>query len=323
LGRSGGGHQSLVSLVPGSVPWLWPFGPDTSNSPGVEALNSNQLGQDLSAGPRIGLTYRADSRYGAEASYFNILGLSATKTVGPTNPPQWLVMKAPGTFWQTQDYAYQTMAWRDASGLRSLEANARLDLFEGVTLLAGFRWLQLNDELQGTLTPADHGEPTWKYKIFPAFLSDATPVPNSPVVVNPPFWTTTTTNTLLGAQAGARAKIWELDDFALEGTIKAGVYHNQAGQTTLVSMAKQIYTARATTGVAAFASEGDLVARYRLSDNFALRLSYEALWLAGVALAPAQIQQMSTTRKTVTARGVNCGSSALFQGVGFGLEYSF
>ena len=92
---------------------------------------------------------------------------------------------------------------------------------------------------------------------------------------------------------------------------------------TLVSLEKQIHTARATTSAVAFASEANLRASYHLSDGIALKLSYQALWLAGVALAPAQIQETGSTPSSVTALGVNCRSGALFQGMSFGLEYSF
>ncbi len=44
---------------------------------------------------------------------------------------------------------------------------------------------------------------------------------------------------------------------------------------------------------------------------------------AGVALAPGQIQETSTSMSGVTAVGGNCGSHVLFQGATAGLEYSF
>lgn len=128
LGRSGAGRQQLVSLIPGDVPWWTPSGPNTTNLTGVEALNSSQLGQRLAAGQKLGLAYRDPSGIGAELTYFSVLGLKVAKATGPENPGQWLVMKAPGTFWQTQDYAYQSMVWRSDTRLHSLEANARLDL---------------------------------------------------------------------------------------------------------------------------------------------------------------------------------------------------
>ena len=320
LSRSGTENQSLVSLVPGNVPWLTLTGTNTTNYPGVEVLNSNQLGQGLAAGAKIGLAYRDPSGYGAELSYFSVLELSVAKATGPVG--QWLVMKAPGTFWQTQDYAYQSMVWQDDTRLHSLEANARLEVSPRVTLLVGARWLQLRDKLEGTLDPADLGQPTWKTTDPTGDLSKAVPAGSS-IVVNPPFWTTYTTNNLYGVQIGARATLWEVGRFSLEGAVKAGVYGNRASQTTLVSMEKKIFPSDAATNAAALVGEGGLVAKYQLTDGVALKLGYEALWLGGVALAPGQIEKTSTTPSSVTALGVNCRSSTLFQGMTFGLDYAF
>ncbi|WP_315804657.1 hypothetical protein [Bradyrhizobium sp. SZCCHNS3002] len=75
LARSGTSHQRLVSLVPGNVPWLTPTGTNTTNAPGVEALNSSQLGQRLDAGARLSLAYRDPSGSGLALSYFSVLGL--------------------------------------------------------------------------------------------------------------------------------------------------------------------------------------------------------------------------------------------------------
>lgn len=322
LGRAGTGNQSLIALVPGDVPWWTPVGPNTANVPGAEVLNSNQLSQRLAAGPRIGISYRDPSGYGVELSYFNVLGLKASRSAGPETPGQWLVMKAPGTFWQTQDYADQAMVWRDDTRLHSLEANARLELSPRVMLLAGVRWLQLHDQLQGTLDPADLGQPMWKFNV-PSRLSDAVPVPGSPVVINPPFWTSSTTNNLYGVQVGVRATLWEIDRVSVDAVLKAGVFDNHATQTAQVSMQKQIYPTYAATDAAAFVGQGGIAAKYRLSDHVALKLGYEALWLGRVALAPAQVQATATTFSSVTAAGVDCRSSTLLQGVTVGMEYSF
>ncbi|MGO9773809.1 MAG: BBP7 family outer membrane beta-barrel protein [Roseiarcus sp.] len=307
----------------------------------AEAFNSNQFWQGFSAGPKISVTYHDESGYGAEFSYFNIFTQSATKTIGPTGPTNtadWLVMYAPGAFWQTQDFAYQGMAWKDATNLSGAEANGRLDLSPGVTVLGGLRWLQLNDTLVGWLIPADRIAPTWKGPcLLPGAsgcaLSDVpNPPPGGSVVIYPPFWTTSTRNDLYGAQIGVDAKLLELRRFSIDGVIKAGVFDNNAEQTTVVSMAKQLYTAQATTNAAAFVGEADLQVKYQLAKGLALKVGYEALWLDGVALAPGQIRETYTTSPSpaspstpVSARalGVNCGSNVLFQGATAGLEYSF
>ena len=322
LSRAGGGNQALVALVPGAVPWYYPAIPNSATYPGVEALNSNQLWQGLAAGPKLGLTYNDDSGHGFELSYFDVLGLSAAKSVDPGDQSNWLVMKAPGTFWQTQDYAYQAMAWRDVTSLYSLEANGRLDLSPRVSLLAGLRWLQLNDELKGTLTPSDLGEPTWKYDST-STLAQAVPASGAAIVINPPFWTAKTTNNLYGVQIGVAGELWTLDRLSLDGALKAGVYDNAAEQSALVSMQKRLFPTHAATNTAAFVGEAELQAKYRLTDSLAFKIGYQALWMDGVALAPRQIQQTYTTQASASALGVDHSSNALFQGVTLGVECSF
>lgn len=323
LGRAGTGNQPLVAFVPGDVYWWTPTGLNTTNYPGAVSLASHQLGQQLTPGPKLGIAYRGASGWGAELSYFSVAGLGATRTRGPENPGQWLVMKAPGSFWQTQDFAYQSMAWRADTGLHSFEANLRRDVSPRVTLFAGLRWLQLNDTLQGTLTPIDIGEPDWKTTVIPATLADAKPVAGSAPVANPPFWTTDTGNNLYGAQIGARATVWQQGRFSVEALAKAGIYANHAEQTALVSIRKQLNPASAAANATSFVGEGSLIARYSVTDSVAFKLGYDILWLSGVALAPAQIGQMRTTPTTVTATGVDTGASTLFQGLSFGVEYAF
>ena len=257
-------------------------------------------------------------------SYFNIFNQSATKAIGPDSPADWLVMKAPG-FWQTQDFPYQAMEWKSATNLYNAEANGRLDLSSRVTMLAGFRWLQLNDNLQGTLPPADLTAPTWKQTCVRAGNCDIFHITSGGPAGNyPPFWNTHTTNNLYGVQIGVDAKMLELGRFSLHGLLKTGIFDNNAQQSTGVSLEKVVYPSQATTNHAAFVSEAGLQLKYQVIKGLALKVGYEALWLDGVALAPGQIQQTSSSMpSTVRALGVNCGSGVLFQGATAGLEYSF
>ncbi|MGC2460226.1 MAG: BBP7 family outer membrane beta-barrel protein, partial [Steroidobacteraceae bacterium] len=224
-----------------------------------------------------------------------------------------------------QDFPYQGMAWRAATNLYNAEANGRLDITSRVTLLAGVRWLQLNDDLEGTLTPADRSQPTWKqtYPYYTYNLSLVGLLPlDLPAGNYPPFWNTSTTNNLYGVQIGADVKVLEFGRFSLGGVIKIGLFDNYAEQSTGVSLKKQVQPSQATTNHAAFVSEAGLQVKYQLQKGLALKAGYEVLWLDGVALAPGQIQE-TLTLTNVRALGVNCGSSVLFQGVTAGLEYSF
>ena len=315
LERAGGVSRTLVERVSGDVHFN-----DTATTPGTEAFNSSQFQQGFSAGPKVDLIYRGNSGYGAELAYFNIFNQSATKATGPDSPPDWLVMKAPGIFWQTQDFPYQSMVWGATTNLYSAEANGRLSLSSRVTVLAGFRWLQMNDNLQGTLTPGDISAPTWKtdnpdlFHVAPG---------NTPAGNYPPFWNTSTTNNLYGFQIGVDGSILELGRLSLNGLLKIGIFNDSAKQSTGVSLQKVVYPTSASANRAAFASEAGLQLKYQLKQGLALKAGYEALWLDGVALAPGQIQETLTTLSGVRALGVNCGSSVLFQGFTAGLEYSF
>jgi hypothetical protein len=202
-----------------------------------------------------------------------------------------------------------------------------------MTLLAGFRWLELNDELQGTLNPEDLGEPSWKGDCpSPTLWRIAIPPAGTPIAINPPFWTTKTSNNLYGVQVGVDGTLWELGRLSLDGQVKAGVYDNRADLSAWVSMAKELYPARAATNAPAFASEADFTATYQLAHGFALHAGYEALWLDGLALAPGQISETYTTSPSpsspktpisASALGVNHRGAAFFQGARFGLAYSF
>ena len=324
LARFGGVNRTLISRVPGNVPFYDPPNVDTSNAPGVAAFNNNQFRQGFSIGPKLSLIYRDDSGAGVELSYFNIFNQSATKAVGPDG--DWLVMKAPGAFWQTQDFPYQAMAWTATTSLYSAEANGRLPLSGRATVLAGLRWLQLNDSLQGNLTPADATKPTWKQD-KDCKADQLSQVLNCPSTVEaagnyPPFWTTNVTNNLYGVQVGVEGTLLEVGRWSLDGLLKVGLYDDNARQWTGVSLQKVVNPTSATTNHAALVSEASLQAKYRISDNLALKVGYEALWLDGVALAPGQIQEILTTA-SARALGVNCGSNVLFQGATIGLEYSF
>jgi hypothetical protein len=320
LERLGGVDRTLVERVPGDTPFYQPPD-DTSTAPGVEAFNSDQFRPGFSAGPKISLTYHGQSGYGVELSYFSVLGQTATGTVGPDTPPDWLVMKAPGVFWQTQDFPYQAMVWSAATNLYGAEANGRLDLSRRVTLLAGLRWLQLDDSLLGTLTPADRTSPTWKQTSPGDNLFQVTTGGTS-AGNYPPFWAASTRNNLYGVQVGVDGKMLELGRLSLDGRIKIGLFDDAAEQSTGVSLQKVVHPSRATANDLAFVSEAGVSLKYQLVKGLALKAGYEALWLDGVALAPGQIQE-TLTLANVRALGVNSRSSVLFHGAAFGLEYSF
>ena len=327
LARSNSVNQSLVSRVPGSNSFY-----STAVENGAEAFNSNQFQQGFAAGPKLALTYHADAGYGLEMSYFQVSNMTASKTTGPDNPGNWLVMKAPGGFWQTQDFPGQGMDWGASTSLYNAEVNGRFDISKKAVLLAGFRWIALRDSLTGSLTPGDQNVPAWKagpaggcYGGDPTLYQISSCPVGAAVNGYPPFWSTSTVNNLFGLQAGAEGTLFEVDRLSFGGFIKAGVFNNRASQTGWVSIEKQMYSSGATTNQAAFMGEGGIQIKYSIADDLLIKVGYNLLWLGNVALAPGQISQTRAGQNptSITATGVNTGSSVLFQGVTVGLQYVF
>ena len=82
--------------------------------------------------------------------------------------------------------------------------NVRWNPLSNVTMLAGFRWVNLRENLAGS--------------IGTAHLSPG----------NRLFWNTTTTNNLYGFQIGAEGKIFERGRFSIDGLVKVGIFDNNA-----------------------------------------------------------------------------------------------
>lgn len=253
--RVGTAQRKLVERVPGGTEFN-----SIPSTPGRTALKSTDLNQGFAAGMEVGAGYRIDSSHEVSASFFHVGDWDAKRSVGPDNPPDWLVMRAPGNFFQTQDFTYQSMTWDYTSGLYNAELNVRDELSKRLAVLAGVRWLQENEHLQGTIPPADRIWPLWKLD-GNSTISDVEKYETRhglPAPPFPPFWTTDTTNNLLGLQVGAEGKLIDLGPFCLNGTIKAGGYWNHASQSTVVSIDKILYNAGARADRFAFVGEAGL-----------------------------------------------------------------
>lgn len=320
--RVGTANYTLVERVPGFVSFA-----NVPTASGTKALKSNDLDQGFSPGFRLGAAYHINSDYDLSLSFFRIADWDSTQSIGPDNPLNWLVMKAPGSFFQTQDFSYQSMKWDYSTELYNGELNVQKKFSNRITMLAGFRWFQLNEDLQGTIPPPDRILPLWKLNPNNN-LYDVARIENQPGIpatgAFPPFWNTDTANNLYGFQIGADGKLFERGRFSIDGLIKVGGYLNHATETTGVSLEKVVYESDASTDHFAFVGEAGLQCKYQLTNAIALKLGYEVLWLTGVALAPGQIEETYTIApSTVHALGINSDSDVLFHGATAGLEISF
>jgi hypothetical protein len=291
--RVGSVNRTIVETVPGTVPLK-----DLEKTTGTEVLNANDLRQGFAGGPRLDLIHHGENEVNLEFLYFQIDGWNDEQSRGPT-PDDWLVMRAPGGFLQTQDNKQkQMMVWDYASRLYNAELNVRWNPFGRVTAVAGFRWVNLSEDLQGTLPPER----------------------------SVPFWDNQTKNNLYGFQIGADATLFERGRLSIGGVLKTGVFNNHVDETTAVSIYRVLFLESASTNHCAFLGETGVQAKYQVTERLAFKAGYEAIWLQGVALAPAQIADTYshiTPPVSVQAIGVNCGSGVFYHGATVGLEYAF
>ena len=90
------------------------------------------------------------------------------------------------------------------------------------------------------------------------------------------------------SRVGGDGKLFERGRFSINGMIKAGIFGNNAEETTAVSIDRTVFWESASTNHVAFLGETGLQCKYQVTQRLLLKLGYEAMWLQGVALAPGQ-----------------------------------
>lgn len=248
-------------------------------------LNADAFGFDFTTGWDVSLE-RETLCGGLEARFFSIDGWdSATMAVFDPASPVVIntVMPFVPTGLMTVDATYN-------SELLSAELNLRRELSDCVSLLGGFRYLELDEH-------------------FHADLDVAAIVPST--------YDTFTRNRLYGGQIGADATLWSRNRLTVEGLVKVGIFHNSGGQNTVYDTGAVVVMATDTSDRAAFLGELAFAANYCLTDALSLRAGYDLLWLETVALASDQIPATNFA----TSSGISADGGAFYHGAFVGLEY--
>jgi hypothetical protein len=208
-------------------------------------------------GPDVTITRWLRNGNGIEVRYFGALEWDAdaswTSDTGwaiPTNPPRT------GTGVAIIDADY-------ISRLNSTEVNYRQAPNDRISWLAGFRWIELHEELN---VDADFG----------ANMTDI-------------GWNVD--NHLYGGQAGAEVLLLDRGGpFQLTSWFKGGIFGNDADNDfTLNQSVGPDLAFKTEKGDVTFLGDIAFLGRYRLNDNISLNSGYQLLWLDGVALASEQI----------------------------------
>lgn len=254
---------------------------DDVNKPGVQILNVRDFDDDDAIGPDIWVLRCLNECHSLEFRFFAVDSWSTSGT--RSGDPIWIVFPGftvPGS--GTATFLY-------GSDLYSAELNLKRRTSDWLSLLAGFRWVEYNEDL--TLLGTPPGGPTFN------------------------LYSIDTNNHLYGFQLGAESNIWTGNGlWRFDAWAKAGVYYNNADQTTSVIGFGNV---NAKTSHTAFIGDVGVAVVRQLTSNLALRAGYQLLWLEGVALAP---DQLATTDITIPFATVDTSGSPFFHGALLGLE---
>jgi hypothetical protein len=180
------------------------------------------------------------------------------------------------------------------SELFSTEVNWRRQTFPNLAFLAGFRYLELNEDIRTQVTGAPG---TALYNID-------------------------TDNRLFGFQIGADGRLWCRNRFSLDGLAKAGIYGNTARHRGIIEFppGNPVFGPVNQRGThTAFVGEIGLTGVYQLTNHLAVRGGYQLLWVDGVALASEQVAATNFTTNT----GINTNGDAFYHGALVSLEASW
>jgi hypothetical protein len=230
---------------------------------GEEILNSDDLTFDYQGTPRFGLMRIYPSCHGWDVNYFGLQSWTTTARSGSEDvspayegPGGLIPSTRPGTIFRT-DYG---------TDLYSVEVNYRYRVRDCVTLVAGFRWLELGDEFSATrIAPTDQD-----------------------------LFTVDTNNHLYGFQIGLDTTLWERRGrFQVDATLRAAILGNHADQQTVAPFyaGSPVFVDSITASAdhTSFFGELGLQGLFWLTPRIAVRGGYQLMWLEGVALAPEQI----------------------------------
>jgi hypothetical protein len=263
-------------------------------------LNANGMDSTAAAGPRFSL-FRVNNCTGhaLEATYLRAANFRSIRPLSAVSAPYTL--EPPGIFGN----ATSSFANADAnlgSRLQSFELNRHHCVGQHLRFLAGFRWIEWQEQftLQGTSAPGAGS------------VTD--------------FYQTNCFNDLYGGQIGLDANLLATPWLRFDGLVKAGVYYNNAVQSSQYSTTNPNNPGSATVAVnesplsGAFAGEVGLTGVMPITRNIDVRLGYFGLWLSGIAQPTQQLSGQQLTPGQPVVGTINANGGVLVQGVSLGLE---
>lgn len=263
----------------------------TDAGTGATVIDNGQYDFDYSGGVDVQLFRNVNEWYDLEFRYFGVDGWDSTLS-GTTTGLSLLNTSSLGVVLPS-DF---TSTYR--SELFSTEINLRRRLNDRWSILAGFRYAELNEDVTSVFSATTVPGLTDTYLI----AAD---------------------NRLYGFQLGADGLLWDRGGrLRVNSWVKTGIYYNDANHDSA------IYSTAAPGGPTAAASDEDdmtaflgeiaVIGTYDLGRNWAFYGGYQLLWVDGVAIAGDQV----AVTDFLANSGIDTNGGAFYHGVTLGLQWS-
>ncbi|MGM0486832.1 MAG: BBP7 family outer membrane beta-barrel protein [Planctomycetota bacterium] len=270
---------------------------DPGTPKGSQVFGTGDLDFGFGWGPAVGATYRlnACNRFGVE--FYAIDSWSSTDQVMgnysvqfPSLPylPELGTPGDPTSGDGVATFHYGSRLYNTELNFYHHSRNA-----DWLTMLAGFRWVELGEDFS---TVFDTGDTSPRYAI-------------------------NVYNHLYGMQLGMLTELPNPSAWELDGWLKAGLYGNRANQDTtedFTSAGGVVTHGAARDSNAAFVGDLGITAKRAITDQLSFSVSYMALWIEGIALAPEQLDNSDPSSAIVS---LDNGGGTFYHGGFVGGEY--
>jgi hypothetical protein len=277
-------------------------------------LNASDMEFPLVAGPRVSVIGHGLCGLDIEASFFGIQGWMASANFPSSSlPAGFALLSVDSVFQGTQGLPVTDVRFTERSNLYNGELNVRRPIGDWLTLLAGFRWVELDDSYESQGVRSDETSFTHTIRAI---------------------------NHMYGFQVGADVSLFRRSNgsyqfgqsmvicdqsspFQIDGFVKAGLFYNAASQNSDFSNPDSSgeFAAHAEGSHAAFLGDAGVIATYQFNKHFALRGGYQIMFVDSVALAARQIS--STDLLAAQSATIETAGSVLYHGANAGLEFTW
>lgn len=249
-------------------------------------LDASSYDFGWNGGPDVTVGRQLDCCNAVEVRYFNDIGAGASQFFSFIPEDFRIATGAPvGVF---------GISTNDDTDLHSLEVNFRRTISDNVTVLGGFRYLELDDRLNFIFN-LGAGNSLYQWG---------------------------ETNHLYGGQLGTDFLLYgNTNSFHFDAIVKGGIYGVAAKNNYItVPAVGPTITDGGQHGDVAFVGEIDLLGTYPICNHVALQGGYELLWIDGVALATDQAVNATAN---VSGAGIDTNGSLFYQGATMALVFNW